>query len=274
MIVGASMTIQAQDITPKLHRLDATAQLQALAKESKLQSVSIATDNAHDLVASIREAGYHAMVVGEGMATATIPAHFLRETLSADNRIRRIHGSHPFQDVGVKTIRESGEFETPFTGKGVLVAMIDGGFKYDHIAFLDKEGNHRVKMIWNRKDWSQGVETEPTDVIPAGNDDYEAPQGHGTHTAGIAAGSIISNNDYSGVAPEADILMISTSMWSITSLYFSAKAARQSLLIVIFPPVVILFSSPISTSVMWNALITSLLSSISFAAIAILTSPF
>ena len=220
MIVGASMTIQAQDITPKLHRLDATAQLQALAKESKLQSVSIATDNAHDLVASIREAGYHAMVVGEGMATATIPAHFLRETLSADNRIRRIHGSHPFhffmdkarEDVGVKTIRESGEFETPFTGKGVLVAMIDGGFKYDHIAFLDKEGNHRVKMIWNRKDWSQGVETEPTDVIPAGNDDYEATQGHGTHTAGIAAGSIISNNDYSGVAPEADILMISTSM--------------------------------------------------------------
>ena len=169
MIVGASMTIQAQDITPKLHRLDATAQLQALAKESKLQSVSIATDNAHDLVASIREAGYHAMVVGEGMATATIPAHFLRETLSADNRIRRIHGSHPFhffmdkarEDVGVKTIRESGEFETPFTGKGVLVAMIDGGFKYDHIAFLDKEGNHRVKMIWNRKDWSQGVETTP-----------------------------------------------------------------------------------------------------------------
>ena len=220
MIVGASMTIQAQEITPKLHRLDATAQLQALAKESKLQSVSIATDNADDLVASIREAGYHAMVVGEGMATATIPAHFLRETLSADNRIKRIHGSHPFhffmdkarEDVGVKTIRESSEFETPFTGKGVLMAMIDGGFKYDHIAFLDKEGNSRVKMIWNRKDWSQGVETEPTDVIPAGNDENPEPEGHGTHTTGIAAGSIISQNDYSGVAPEADIIMITTSM--------------------------------------------------------------
>lgn len=220
MIVGASITIQAQEITPKLHRLDAMAQRQALAKESKLQSVSIVTDNADDLVSSIREAGYHAMVVGEGIATATIPAHFLREKLSADNRIRRIHGSHRFhlfmdkarEDIGVKTIRESGEFETPFTGKGILVAMIDGGFKYDHIAFLDKEGNHRVKMIWNRKDWLQGVETEPTDVIPAGNDDYEDPQGHGTHTAGIAAGSIISHNDYSGVAPEADILMISTSM--------------------------------------------------------------
>ena len=220
MIVGASIAIQAQEIAPKLHRLDATAQRQAFAKDGKLQSVSITTDNADALVASIREAGYHAMVVGEGIATATIPASFLRETLSEDKRVSRIHGSQRFhlfmdkarKDVGVKTIRESGEFETPFTGKGVLVAMIDGGFKYDHIAFLDKEGNHRVKVVWNRKDYLKGVETKPTDVIPAGNDDYPEPEGHGTHTAGIAAGSVISHNDYSGVAPEADIMMISSTM--------------------------------------------------------------
>lgn len=220
MLVGTLMTIQAQEITPKLQRLDATAQYQALAEDSKLQSVSITTDNADALVASIREAGYHAAVVGKGMATAVVPAHFLRETLSVDNRISRIHGSHRFhffmdkarENIGVQTIRESSEFETPFTGKGVLVAMIDGGFKYDHIAFLDSEGNKRVKVVWNRKDYANGVVTEPTTDIPAGNDGYVEPGGHGTHTAGIATGSVISQNDYSGVAPEADIMMISSSM--------------------------------------------------------------
>lgn len=212
--------VQAQDLNTKQQRLDATAKLQALADDSKLQAVTMTADDADALVAGIRQAGYHATVVGKGMATAIVPAHFLRETLSADKRISRIHGSRRFhffmdkarEDIGVHTIRESGEFETPFTGKGVLVAMIDGGFKYDHIAFLDNEGNKRVKVVWNRKDYAKGVVTEPTTDIPAGNDEYEEPGGHGTHTAGIAAGSVISQNDFSGVAPEADIMMISSSM--------------------------------------------------------------
>ena len=220
MIMATALTIQAQERNNLLQRLDATAQRQAMAADDKMQAVSMTADDADALASTIREAGYHAMVVGDGLVTATIPARFLRETLSADSRIGRIHGSHRFhffmdkvrENIGVQTIRESSEFETPFTGKGVLVAMIDGGFKYDHIAFLDSEGNSRIKVVWNRKDYENGVMTEPTTDIPTGNDEYPEPEGHGTHTAGIAAGSVISQNDYSGVAPEADIMMISTSM--------------------------------------------------------------
>lgn len=220
LIAGTSLTMQAQQPIPTLHRMDAMAQRQVMIDDGKLKAVSMTTDDAEALAASIRKAGYHATAVSDKMVTATVPAHYLRETLDADHRISRIYGYRPFhffmdkarEDVGVKTIRQSSEFETPFTGKGVLVAMIDGGFKYDHIAFLDSEGNKRVKVVWNRKDYASGETTEPTTDIPAGNDNYPAPAGHGTHTTGIAAGSVISQNDYSGIAPEADIIMISSSM--------------------------------------------------------------
>ncbi len=101
---------------------------------------------------------------------------------------------------------------TPFKGKNVIIAVIDQGFEFRHAAFLDKDGNSRVKWLWDRSGYSSYKNDDksktPTSQIPIGTDaQARGAKGHGTHTTGIAAGSDVGNDQY-GVAPEADIIMI------------------------------------------------------------------
>ncbi len=209
---------KAQMTKQNCMRLDAVAQRQARATSDKLQAVTIKCHNAKEVAATIKEAGYHARALKDNLVTAVVPAKYLKSTLDKDERITKVYGSrkvYPFLDkareeIGVSKIRNNtnNEFETPYTGKGILIAMIDGGFKYDHKAFQDANGNSRIKMIWNNLGFMGGEESEPTDQIPSGDDGYYDFGGHGTQTTNIAAGSVISENNYSGMAPEADIIMI------------------------------------------------------------------
>ena len=101
---------------------------------------------------------------------------------------------------------------TPFKGKNVIIAVIDQGFEFRHAAFLDKDGNSRVKWLWDRSGYSpkqaEDKSKPATFDIPIGTDAYNhGAKGHGTHTTGIAASSDVGNGQY-GVAPEADIIMI------------------------------------------------------------------
>jgi len=98
----------------------------------------------------------------------------------------------------------------PQTGKGVLVGIIDSGIDTNHEAFK-KDGKTRIVEYWdqirNRRYKSdqidQGKATESPDTV-----------GHGTHVAGIAAGngSGSEGNIYQGVAPEADLAVVKTTM--------------------------------------------------------------
>lgn len=104
--------------------------------------------------------------------------------------------------TGVDPIHTGDGLVTPFTGRGVVLGVIDQGFEYRHPAFLDSEGNSRVRAIWNR---SVSLETKPLTTIPAMGD--KGGGGHATHVTNIAAGSDTGNRLH-GVAPEAEIIMV------------------------------------------------------------------
>jgi len=111
---------------------------------------------------------------------------------------------------------------TPYTGKDVVVALIDVGFDFQHPAFKDSEGHSRIKCVYRINDDGghkftvndpeAGEYTFPGSVYDTpeliatltndGSDEY-----HGSHTAGIAAGSL-SPQGFGGMAPEADIVLI------------------------------------------------------------------
>ena len=67
----------------------------------------------------------------------------------------------------VDDIHNGTDLETPFTGKGVIVGVIDQGFQFKHRAFLNEDGESRALAIWKHKI----SYTKPTTVIPDTGDE-------------------------------------------------------------------------------------------------------
>ena len=92
---------------------------------------------------------------------------------------------------GVNYVRQ----QFGFRGAGQTVAIIDSGIAYDHVALGGGYGtSYRVVGGW---DFTEENDSNPYDDGPAGF--------HGTHVAGIIASD---DTDFSGVAPEVDVVAL------------------------------------------------------------------
>jgi len=92
-------------------------------------------------------------------------------------------------------INVSGVWDMGYDGSGTIVYDIDSGINEDHVDFAGKILPGSMSFV----NESYGF-TYTTASI---NDE----NGHGTHTAGTAAGAGIANSNYIGMAPGADILV-------------------------------------------------------------------
>jgi len=104
-----------------------------------------------------------------------------------------------------------------YSGKGVVVGIVDIGFQGNNPTFFSANGaKYRVTKWWQQSNkngtppagYSYGTELTDTNAIKTGND-FDGS--HGTHVAGIAAGSGVStpNLQYRGMAPEAELVFVS-----------------------------------------------------------------
>ena len=178
---------------------------------SNLVKVLIDCEDAAVLAEELQAEGFHATNIDGQLVTAEVEAGYLAALAERDD-VLRIEKSRQFQSfmteardfTGVDLVHNGTGLETPFTGKGVILGVIDQGFEYKHIAFMDSTSKSRVRAVWNRYKGSAATKT-----IPSGGDGMDA-DGHATHVTGIAAGSKIKENNYYGVAPDAEIIMISS----------------------------------------------------------------
>ena len=105
-----------------------------------------------------------------------------------------------------------------YTGKGVVLGIIDSGFEFNNLAFCDSLGHTRIKRVYmpNRSDGNKvtlgrttlpGSEFDSTMVYSLTTDSTKSS--HGTNTLSIAAGSRVKakHGTYSGMAPEADLVV-------------------------------------------------------------------
>lgn len=103
-----------------------------------------------------------------------------------------------------------------FTGKNVIVGIVDVGFQSDHPTFYSADGSvNRIKRFWNQVNnngpapagfnYGKECKTELDMVLELDNDGF-----HGTHVAGIAAGSghTTPGNKFRGMAPESDLVFV------------------------------------------------------------------
>jgi len=104
------------------------------------------------------------------------------------------------------------------TGKDVVMGIIDAGFDFTHPAFFDTAYNlYRIKRVWTQKTvgmppagFAYGNEIADTAAIKAQSFDNNILS-HGSHVAGIAAGSgygSTNNRSLRGMAYESDIVMV------------------------------------------------------------------
>lgn len=107
------------------------------------------------------------------------------------------------------------------TGKGTLVGILDSGIDLRPQAFRDVFGRTRVVRLWDMADES-GSPPELFDfgseytgeqldaLLFSGNRELPGadPTGHGTRLAGIAAGSELPDQFFTGMAPEADLVVV------------------------------------------------------------------
>ena len=115
----------------------------------------------------------------------------------------------------VARVHEGVHLDMPYTGKNVIVGLIDCGFDFNHINLCDAEGKTRVKAVYMPLDTTGTPPVVGYHRLPGSC--YETPEliaqltsddpktTHGTQTAGIAAGAYRENGWY-GIAPDADIV--------------------------------------------------------------------
>ena len=137
--------------------------------------------------------------------------------LSFNDTIERIEAErmpHLAMDVTPQQVNATGVYAgenlpQAYTGAGVAAGVFDCYYDFTHPAFLDANGDLRVRYYydfhWPNADSTLGHALETTAEIAA----YEHSQHtrnhiHGTHVMGIMTGSSV-NGQYQGMAPEADI---------------------------------------------------------------------
>ncbi len=129
--------------------------------------------------------------------------------------------------TGVDRLRlqEGGIYTKGYTGKGVIVGIVDTGLDWTHEDFIDPQtGKSRVLYLWDTSVTTAGK--TPADLF-GGNlsgltsgtvwtkDEIDSgactaidTQGHGTHVAGTAAGNGRATGKYTGMAPNADLIIV------------------------------------------------------------------
>jgi subtilisin family serine protease len=109
------------------------------------------------------------------------------------------------------------------TGQGVLIGILDTGIEYTHEAFKNADGTSRIVSIWDQTIQSDsapegffyGTEytidqintalsnENPLSIVPSTD-----TNGHGTYIAGIAAGNKNEAKKFSGVATNAQLVVV------------------------------------------------------------------
>lgn len=108
-----------------------------------------------------------------------------------------------------------------FTGKDVLIGVIDGGLDCYHPDFLDSDGKTRVLKYWKQAQsysatltpakFGYGREYDSTYINnnTLNNGGNQAVD-HGTTVTGTAAGNANANGDHKGMAPDANLVIVSS----------------------------------------------------------------
>jgi subtilisin family serine protease len=119
-------------------------------------------------------------------------------------------------------LRQYAPLRVPYTGKGVILGVIDSGIELAHGDFRDTNGNTRVLYVWDQgvpydpslqaSHYNYGVEWDSASINTglSTHDDKANEFGHGSNVTGAAASNGLATGHFKGVAPEVNIISVAT----------------------------------------------------------------
>ena len=178
----------------------------------------------------IRDSGGHVGTVVGDILTARIPLGAIG-ALAGHPAVERIEREPPFtycNDKAAEHVRadwvQAGRapLERGYTGKGVVVGIIDSGIDFFHLDFRQPadSSKSRILAIWDMTDdtgpppegYTYGTLWTQAQIEAALRGELHIPpldtEGHGTLVAGTAAGNGTAAGRYRGMAPEADLIAV------------------------------------------------------------------
>ena len=167
------------------------------------------------------------------IAIVTVPLNLV-DSLSQQPTVLRVEANdkgRPTMDTvpvitNLLPLYEQTAEHPAFTGRGVVMGVMDVGFDLTHPTFYNDTtlSEYRIKAFWDQIAPNADKERHPVgsewttaeDILSrqCSTDGYE--QSHGTHTTGIAAGSGY-DTPYRGVAWESDICLVSNAVTADTA---------------------------------------------------------
>ena len=167
------------------------------------------------------------------IAIVTVPLNNV-DSLSREPEVLRVEANdkcHTTMDTipGISNllpVYEQTSEHPAFTGRGIVVGLMDIGFDLTHPTFYNDTtlSEYRIKAFWDQIAPNTDIERLPVgsewttaeDILQRGCATDGHKQLHGTHTAGIAAGSGY-NSPYRGVAWESDICLVANAVTEDTA---------------------------------------------------------
>ncbi len=150
-------------------------------------------------------------------------------------------------DTRANLVHQGVDLPQPFTGKNVLIGVVDWGFDYTHPMFYDTSLNYsRILASWDQvkktgtppDGFDHGALYSGADELAIAQHDTLSPltDYHGTHVAGIAGGSG-GGTIYRGIGFESDLLFsqmrndVSSAIDAFQWMYNVAQASGKRLVI-------------------------------------------
>ncbi len=171
--------------------------------------------------------GIHYAPVGSFFTTIYVPQSQMPKDILNDFGYRimvRLFGLMDSSSLEASNITKLRAF--PFLklyGQGVLVGIVDTGIDYTHPVFQNANGTSKIASIWDqsiqecnppegfgygteytRSQINAALESEnPREIVPSVDE-----IGHGTFLAGVAAGNESNENEFYGVAPDSELVVV------------------------------------------------------------------
>ncbi|MFM2206920.1 MAG: hypothetical protein RL213_895 [Bacteroidota bacterium] len=219
-------TAHAREVSnPNPLALSLQKALSEAVSQQEMFSVFIAGDTSKIRVA-VQSVGGHIRYFAGNIASAAVPAGRIPELGRSEGILRIESCNTRLQPLNDQMIINSHAqevhlgFNLPqgYQGENVIMGIIDEGIDFTHPDFRDLFGRTRLKYVWDQTITNTDTSTRPAPYgygkefigsrIDTSSEHTDGRYSHGSHVAGIACGNGLSVNNYKGVAPKSDIIVV------------------------------------------------------------------